>query len=67
MTALPELMDSKAVATMLGLSRHHTVNAVMKRPDFPPPKVNLSRKTRYWLRDEVTAWVRKATKKANGT
>ncbi len=50
------LLDTAAIAAWLGLEREYVTDRVVKRPDFPPPVLVLSRKTRLWLRTDVEAW-----------
>lgn len=52
-----DLIDTAYIAAMLGVGRDHVVNRITKRPDFPPPKVNISRRLRRWSRAEVSKWM----------
>jgi predicted DNA-binding transcriptional regulator AlpA len=52
-----ELIDTKEIAAMLGVCRAHAVGRIIKRPDFPPPKVDLSQKLRRWDRGAVMKWM----------
>jgi predicted DNA-binding transcriptional regulator AlpA len=56
------LIDTGDIAQMLGVTREHVTNRLTKRPDFPKPAVNISRKLRKWSEDEVRAWMRSPTK-----
>jgi predicted DNA-binding transcriptional regulator AlpA len=56
MTTLPELMDTKAIAQLLGVSRAHCVGRIIKRPDFPTPAINLTQRLRKWRRADVLRW-----------
>lgn len=47
------------VATYLGLTPKHTRDAVIKKPDFPKPVVNASRRTRLWNAEDVKQWAAK--------
>ena len=55
----PDLVGTLELSLMWRLNREHVTNNITKRPDFPPPALNLSRKTRRWLRVEVEAWRQK--------
>ena len=54
-----ELLGTAELAALWNLNRSHVTNIITKRPDFPEPALNLSRKTRRWRRIEVEAWRRK--------
>ncbi|MEJ3621085.1 hypothetical protein [Brachymonas wangyanguii] len=47
------LLDTQGIAEMFDLSRRHVTNVIIKRPDFPAPVVNISRRTRYWSEADV--------------
>lgn len=49
-------IDTAGIAAMLGLSREHVTDRLIKRPDFPRPVVNLSRRTRRWAERDVVAF-----------
>lgn len=51
------LIDTGQIASMLGVTREHVTDKLTKRPDFPPPRVNLSRRLRRWAEADVTAWM----------
>lgn len=48
------------VAEFLGVSPKHARDAITKKPDFPAPVVNVSRRTRFWDADDVKRWAAKA-------
>lgn len=48
-----ELIDTKDISRLLGVTRAHVTNRLTKRPDFPQPTLNLSQKLRKWRKDEV--------------
>ena len=50
------LVDTAAIAQLLGMSRAHVTDRLSKRPDFPAPAVNLSQKARRWRLQDVMAW-----------
>jgi predicted DNA-binding transcriptional regulator AlpA len=54
-----DLLGTQDLATMWKITRHHVTNVITKRPDFPAPALNLTRKTRRWFRGEVEAWRKK--------
>ena len=55
-----DLVDSQAVADMLGLSQYNTVSLYQRRyADMPRPVVNLGRgRCKMWLRSEIAAWAK---------
>lgn len=53
------LIDTKDIAQRLSLSREYVTDKLVKRPDFPRPKLNVNRKVRKWESDDVDAWVKK--------
>ncbi len=55
-------LDTAAIAAMLGVTREHVTDRITKRPDFPKPFINVSRRLRYWRQSEVQAWMQKGTK-----
>lgn len=56
--AVPRL-DTAAIAAMLGVTREHVTDRITKRPDFPKPFINVSRRLRYWRASDVLAWMQK--------
>lgn len=44
------------VAEFLGITPKHTREAITKKPDFPAPIINTSRRIRFWNADEVKRW-----------
>lgn len=57
-SAVPRL-DTADIAAMLGVTRVHVTDRITKRPDFPKPFINVSRRLRYWRASEVQAWMMK--------
>ena len=53
----PDLIDTKAIAQMLGVTRAHCVGRIVKRPDFPAPAVNVSQRLKRWRKTEVMKWM----------
>ncbi len=51
-----DLMDTQAIAELLGVSRQHVTGRLTKRPDFPRPAIDLSRRLRKWRRTDVLKW-----------
>lgn len=49
-------VDTAGIAAMLGVTREHVTDRLSKRPDFPRPVVNLSRRTRRWAERDVVAF-----------
>jgi len=58
------LIDTKAIATLLGLNQEHVSKRVVRAPDFPRPAVQLSLKTRRWEMADVEQWLEKRRKLA---
>jgi predicted DNA-binding transcriptional regulator AlpA len=50
------LIDTGGIASLLGLTRAYVTDRLSKLPDFPKPKLNVSRKTRKWDRSDVEKW-----------
>lgn len=53
---LPELMTSKDISTLLGVCHRHCVDRIIKRPDFPRPTINISRRIKRWSRTDILKW-----------
>lgn len=53
---LPELMTTKDISGLLGVCHRHCVDRIIKRPDFPKPALELSRRVRRWSRADVLRW-----------
>ncbi|MEB5967355.1 MULTISPECIES: helix-turn-helix transcriptional regulator [Comamonas] len=60
-SAVPRL-DTAGIAAILGVTRVHVTDRITKRPDFPKPFINVSRRLRYWRQSDVQAWMQKGTK-----
>lgn len=52
------LIDTGQIAELLGVTRQHVTNRLTKRPDFPAPVLNRSRRLRKWKEADVWAWMR---------
>lgn len=48
-----ELIGTKDISRLLGVTQAHCVGRVIKRPDFPKPAMDLSQRMRRWRKDEV--------------
>lgn len=46
-------IDTKGIADLLGLKREYVTDVLVKRPDFPKPVMNLTRRIRRWSRSDV--------------
>ena len=53
---LPELMTTKDISGLLGVCHRHCVDRIIKRPDFPKPAINLSRRIKRWSRADILRW-----------
>ncbi len=56
------LLDTAAIAAMLGISREYVTDKLTKRADFPRPALDLSRRMRRWKESDVRAWMRSASR-----
>jgi len=56
-------LDTAGIAELLGLSRVHVTDRIIKRVDFPKPFINVSSRTRYWRTSDVLAWCQKEKKR----
>ena len=59
-SSVPRL-DTADIAAMLGVTREHVTDRITKRPDFPKPYINVSRRLRYWRQSEVMSWMQKGS------
>lgn len=57
---MSDLLDTADIARLLEITREHCTDRVTKRPDFPAPAVNLSRRLRRWRKQDIAAWLAKA-------
>jgi predicted DNA-binding transcriptional regulator AlpA len=55
-----DLIDTTAIAELLGLASHRVVSVLRSRhEDFPDPTVDMGRgRCLLWLRQDVEAWAR---------
>ena len=51
-----ETIDTQDIAEMLGVTRAHATDVVVKQADFPAPVINRSRRIRRWAREAVQTW-----------
>ena len=56
------LLDTGAIARMLGLNREYVTDKLTKRADFPSPALNLSRRLRRWREADIHAWMEKSAR-----
>ena len=54
---MTDLLDTKDIAQMLGVTRAHCVGRIVKRPDFPKPAVAVSQRLKRWRKAEVLKWM----------
>lgn len=52
-------LDTAGIAAMLGVTREHVTDRITKRPDFPKPFINVSRRLRYWRQSDIQSWMLK--------
>lgn len=53
-----DLIDTARIAAIMGCTREHVTDRITKRPDFPPPEANRTRKLRRWSEAAVRAWMK---------
>jgi predicted DNA-binding transcriptional regulator AlpA len=51
-----ELINYKGISQLLGVTIAHTRDRLTKRPDFPAPAVNVSRRIKSWRKADVEKW-----------
>ena len=61
---MDDTINTADIAALLGCSREHVTDRVVKERGFPAPRVNLSQKLRRWDREEVLLWIERRSKKA---
>jgi len=49
-------MTTKDISGLLGVCHRHCVDRIIKRPDFPKPAINLSRRIKRWSRADILKW-----------
>jgi predicted DNA-binding transcriptional regulator AlpA len=54
---MTDRVDTAEIAAMLKLERETVTDKIVKRPDFPAPSINRSRRLRRWDRKDVEAWM----------
>lgn len=59
---MTDLMTLKDISAALNLTHEYTRDRLVKRPDFPRPRLALSQKCRRWCRDDFDAWVKRQAK-----
>lgn len=50
-------VDTAGIAALIGCTRQHVTGRLTKRPDFPKPFINISRRTKYWRLADVQAFM----------
>ena len=58
------LITIDEIAELFRVSRRTVKDHWIHRPDFPPPTIAPSRRTRRWDRDEIIAWATPAGRKS---
>jgi predicted DNA-binding transcriptional regulator AlpA len=54
-----DLVGTAEIAALAGCCRAHATNTVVKRLGFPRPVIDLSQKTRRWLKSDVLKYLGK--------
>ena len=57
------MLDTKAIANIIGVSTKHVRERLVHQPDFPRPALQLSIKTRRWAMGDIQAWLEQQRKK----
>lgn len=52
-------LDTGGIALLLGCPREYVTSQVARRPDFPAPHIEVSRRLRYWRKADVLTWMQK--------
>lgn len=58
-------LSTADIALMLGYKRRYVTDNIIKRPDFPVPRHNVSQKNRRWLRQDVEDWMASSSSSAS--
>lgn len=58
------MLDTAQIATMLGMTREYVTDRLTKRPDFPKPRIALSRKMKRWAEADIRQWMEKQAQPA---
>lgn len=53
---MTETIDTERIAQILGYTRKYVRERIVTRPDFPKPKIAVSRQCRRWAEEDVMAW-----------
>jgi predicted DNA-binding transcriptional regulator AlpA len=53
---MSETIDTAKIAEMLGYTRKYVTEKIVTRPDFPKPRIAVSRQCRRWAAEDVLAW-----------
>lgn len=59
-----ELICTAGIAALLGCTREHVTDRLIKKAGFPRPKIELSQKMRRWDRDEVMHYLTQKPRRA---
>lgn len=59
-----DLITTAEIAKMFGLNRAYVTDKLVKRHDFPAPVIEISQKTRKWLREDVERFARPRQRRA---
>lgn len=53
------LIDTAGIASLLGCTREHATDRIIKKAGFPKPRIDLSQKMRLWDKDDVMGFLTK--------
>ena len=53
---MSETIDTATIAEMLGYTRKYVTEKIVTSPDFPEPKIYVSRQCRRWAAEDVLEW-----------
>ncbi len=51
-----EFLNTASIAELLGYTRKYVTERIVTRPDFPKPRIAVSRQCRRWAVADVMAW-----------
>jgi predicted DNA-binding transcriptional regulator AlpA len=58
------LLDTQQIASLLNVTREYVTDKLTKRPGFPAPRINQSRRLRRWAESDVLAYLAGQGKRA---
>lgn len=59
-----DLLDTKGIADLLGVTREYVTDKLVKRPGFPEPVVGVSQRLRRWRASDVERFCKAPPRRA---